>query len=104
VDALPYQQEINFAPQSHFVLNKNSSKLLVDEIICTEDLKAGWKRLQEMELNLAKFGDLPTQRLRASSKTSTFNVKDVDSDTERRLKDFYHNDFRLWEEHCHNRQ
>lgn len=103
VEKLPSQIELNFAPQSHFITNVNG-KVMVDEIICTETLSHDWKRLQSLDPGIKRFiGTLPAQRLRASSSTSRFMSNQVDNATNERLKDFFRDDFVLWEKYCSNK-
>lgn len=98
VKALPSRHEINFAPQSYFVLNERK-ELMVDEILCTERLSQDWKQLQAQYTNVAKFGDLPAKRLRSVVRNVLIPVG---SDIVRRLRYLYPRDFWLWEQHCGN--
>lgn len=91
VEALPARRELNFAPQKHFLTLPDSSSLLVDEIICTEDLGAGWRTLQTFVPGLMKFKSSPSE---------SFDLSQVEEKTEQCLREIYHDDFLLWEEYC----
>jgi hypothetical protein len=105
VEALPSQREINFAPQTHFIMDPDHpSTLLVDELICTEDLSAGWERLTTIVPGLKKHGTFPKAHLRVTPlRIAKFTADEVDSATEQHLREMYGNDFSLWDEHCGTR-
>ena len=106
VKALPAQREINFAPQSHFIVDDSKiDKLLVDEVLCTEHLANGWQRLSTLEPKVLTFGDFPRERARKTpSRIEQVTEDHLNADTETRLREFYTHDFELWEKYCADKQ
>lgn len=104
VKALTAQQEANFAPQSHFIVDDNG-KLLVNEVLCTKRLDTGWQRLSALEPKLLTYGDFPRLRCRRTrSDIEQVTEDQLDAETEKGLRAFYSNDFGLWEKYCGNKQ
>lgn len=104
VKALPAQQEANFAPQSHFIVDDNG-KLLVNEVLCTKRLAAGWQRLSALEPKFLTYGDFPRFRCRKTpSDIEQVTDDQLDAETEKGLREFYSNDFGLWQKYCDNKQ
>lgn len=111
VEAVAFRRELNFAPQSYFVLDPQQHQqqqqqpghVLVDMLLCIENLKAGWEELTTLEPSLEKYGSFPDTRKRTTTATHPRNANvnnKVDAATQQRVKEIYHLDFLLWQVHC----
>ena len=98
--------DYSFAPQAHYLYDglSNSSRIGVKEVLCFDDLAAGWDRLAAMESSLQRGSDGQQVNLIATHRrVGQHNVKSLNQATVDKIRSYYGEDFRLWEMYCGGR-
>ena len=98
--------DYSFAPMAHYLYDgtSNSSSIGVKEVLCFDDLAAGWDRLAAIESSLKRGSDGQLVNLTATyRRVGRHNITDLAGATMDKIHKYYGEDFKLWEKYCGGR-
>jgi len=99
--------DYSYAPMAHYLYDdmyNNSSAIGVKEVLCFDNLTAGWNRLASMESSLQRDSDGKEVNLTATHRrVGRHSVTALSQATKDKIALYYREDFKLWDKYCGGR-
>ena len=99
--------DYSYSPMAHYLYDdmyNNSSAIGVKEVLCFDNLTAGWNRLASMESSLQRDSNGKEVNLTATHRrVGRHSVTALSQTTMDKIGLYYREDFKLWDKYCDGR-